>query len=199
MFFNNAARRAAHVPTPQLAFPLANVFHDGSPAPIGVLVDRLVAELEAELGQAIPDDQLEAVRDAVHINLVNLERDARGEQPLRTIATHSEWQIEAGRAALPDFVARARALVGRPTPPLQRMLAGVKLADVKAIVFYEAPAGAAPGWHADILFTRDIGGFGADAIGTHVDEPSATREDAEGRIVGVLAAVLACIDGENAS
>ncbi|MGG5819999.1 hypothetical protein [Falsiroseomonas sp. HW251] len=175
-----------------------DLFDGAASASIDELVDRFVKRLEASVGEPVPDDKLDYVRNIAYLAVVNFERAERGETPLRTAVHHSDDQIQAGRAALPHFLQRARKAEGKATLKLKRMLDGVRAAEIEAVIVYESPAGAPRGWQADIMFSRAIGGFGGDIIGTTGDRPCATRKEAEEQIVDALACVLACIDGVDA-
>lgn len=109
------------------------------------------------------------------------------------MADYSYDEILAGRRRLRQLLPWARAEARKRTTPPQTLSMIAKAqrphfteANLMALVIYPARLG---GWHADLLLHRTPDGI-SDAIGTPVDQPCRTRNEAEERGKNLLATAL---------
>lgn len=99
-----------------------------------------------------------------------------------------------GRRRLRDWLPTARASIEKD-PPRAEFLSGVAKAqaphvvddNLDAVLIYPAPKG---GWHADVVL-KDVPPGVPNTLGTPMQHPVATREEAERRARGLLEMCLA--------
>lgn len=201
MQLNRAARRAqqARARHTTIAVRLGDLF-DPAAAEMDSeeLIRRAIARIEDRFGTRIPADQRSAVENGLRLQLANIRAEERGMAPVASAVRFDDARWEEGRRCLAELLPRAREIACEDQAPLSPTAPhvaaafrdnGFRLADLEAIMIYEAPADQPAGWHADIVFARELPPIG-NTIGTKVASPCRTREEAEATALQLLAGVV---------
>ena len=189
---NRARRRAAAAQQRRLdrgtiVTPIAALLDtDADATPREVVIGRAIEHVEQRIGRALTATEAEQYGNLLRRELVNLERHEAGQAPVASALRFKDEQEEAGRRLLAELLPiakeRAREGAGGGAAMGQHLadaLAanGFTLADLEAVLVYEAPPGQPPGWHGDVVLRRAMPPF-AKGFGTKVDDPCGTREEA---------------------
>jgi hypothetical protein len=193
------AAKAAHLPSNVAVIPVDILFRGEDSADGEELISRGLAEVERQLGLISPE-HVEHLRDQMYCSLENVEREERCLLPVTTALHYSDEEFAEGQRrlqrVLPAACARARSEETGSLAQSSVVTAALRdnqfrLADIEAVMIYQARPGAPVGWHADVMFGRELPPL-SNIIGTPVDSPCQTREEAEARALGLLDMLVTC-------
>ncbi len=188
---NRARRRAAAAQQRRLdrgtiVTPVAALLDkDADSTPREVVIGRAIEHVERQIGRALTATEAEQYGNLLRRELVNLERHEAGQAPVASALRFTDEQEAAGRRLLAELlpIAKERAREGAGAGGMGRHFAdalaanGFTLADLEAVLVYEAPPGQPLGWHGGVVLRRAMPPF-AKGFGTKVADPCGTREEA---------------------